>query len=122
MQTSRAMTAGVLVFGLAAAGTPAQSTEMGGAVRPARIPQIALACHDGSNYPIQPIAVSRDGDLVTGYMLRTGTGRTIRLRLVPMGNGFRYEGGGIWFDGVRNRVVLNWGRAGAVSCEVVQEP
>jgi len=80
-----------------------------------------LACQNGRNYPIEPIAVSRDSDLVTGYLLRTGSGHAIHLRLVPMGNGYRYEGAGIWFDGVRGDAVLNWGRADAVPCTVMQQ-
>ena len=81
-----------------------------------------LACENGQNYPIQPAAVSRESDLVTGYLLRTGTGHAVHLRLVPMGSGYRYEGGGIWFDGLREKAVLNWGRPGAeVPCTVIQE-
>lgn len=121
MKAMRIAPIGVLAVGLAAPGAPALSADVTVAppVKPTRM---ALACQDGSNYPIQPIAVSREGDLVTGYMLRTGTGHAVRLRLVPMANGYRYEGGGIWFDGVRNRAVLNWGRPTAVPCDVVQEP
>jgi len=80
-----------------------------------------LACEDGSNYPIHPMAVSRENDLVTGYLLRTGTGRSVHLRLMPMGTGYRYAGQGVWFDGLRGEAVLNWGRADAVSCSVMQE-
>lgn len=81
-----------------------------------------LACENGRDYPIQPIAVSREYDLVTGYMLRTGTKHSVHLRLVPMGSGYRYEGGGIWFDGLREKAVLNWGRRGAeVPCIVMQD-
>jgi hypothetical protein len=121
MHMRRFATIGLLVAGLAALGAPAQAADVEG-IAPARAAGMVLACQNGANYPIQPIAVSREGDLVTGYMLRTGTGRAIRLRLVPMGNGYRYEGGGIWFDGVRNHAVLNWDRPNAVPCEVVQEP
>ena len=81
-----------------------------------------LACQNGQSYPIQPIAVSRESELVTGYLLRTGTGHSVHLRLVPMGSGYRYEGGGVWFDGLRGNAVLNWGRPGAeVPCTVMQE-
>jgi hypothetical protein len=121
MHMRRFATIGLLVAGLAAFGASAQAADVEG-VAVARPAGMVLACENGRNYPIQPIAVSREGDLVTGYMLRTGTGRSIRLRLVPMGNGYRYEGGGIWFDGVRNHAVLNWDRPNAVPCEVVQEP
>lgn len=81
-----------------------------------------LACENGQNYPIHPSAVSRENELVTGYLLRTGTGRGVHLRLVPMGSGYRYEGSGVWFDGLRGNAVLNWGRPGAeVPCTVMQE-
>ncbi len=81
-----------------------------------------LACENGRNYPLRPLAVSREFDIVTGYLLNTGSGHAIHLRLVPMGSGYRYEGGGIWFDGLRGIAVLNWGRPGAeVPCTVMQE-
>jgi hypothetical protein len=80
-----------------------------------------LACEDGRNYPIQPLAVSRENDLVTGYLLKTGTGHAVHLRLMPMGTGYRYAGPGVWFDGLRGEAVLNWGRADAVSCSVMQD-
>ena len=80
-----------------------------------------LACENGKNYPIHPMAVSRENDLVTGYLLKTGTGSSVHLRLMPMGNGYRYAGPGIWFDGLRGEAVLNWGQANEVSCTVSQE-
>jgi len=80
-----------------------------------------LACENGRDYPIRPLAISREYDLVTGYVLYTGRGRGIHMRLVPMGSGYRYEGGGVWFDGLRGNAVLNWGRRDAVLCEVHQE-
>lgn len=80
-----------------------------------------LACEDGRNYPLRPLAVSRENDLVTGYLLHTGRGRAVHLRLVPMGVGYRYAGPGIWFDGLRGEAVLNWGRPYAVACTVEQD-
>jgi hypothetical protein len=80
-----------------------------------------LSCENGSNYPIQRIAVSREGDLVTEYLLRAGTGRSIHLRLMPMDVGYRYAGRGVWFDGLRGEADLNRGRRAAVSCTVAQE-
>ena len=121
MKTRHLTAIGLLLAGLPILCARAGAADLG-ATGPARAASMVLACQNGANYPIQPIAVSREGDLVTGYMLRVGTGRAIHLRLVPMGNGYRYEGGGVWFDGVRSRAVLNWGRPGAVPCEVVQEP
>jgi hypothetical protein len=82
---------------------------------------IWLACENGRNYPVQPIAVSRENDLVTGFLVTTRPGHGVHLRLVPMGAGYRYAGAGIWFDGERGQAVLDWGRPGAVPCTVMQE-
>jgi hypothetical protein len=38
-----------------------------------------------------------------------------------MGNGYRYAGPDIWFDGVRGDAVLNWDRPDAVPCKVLQQ-
>jgi hypothetical protein len=91
----------------------------GMAVHPAQ--RMWLACENGHNYPLQAAAVSRDYDLVTGYLLRTGRGHAVHLTLVPMGNGYRYAGPGVWFDGVRGDAVLNWDRPDAVACKVLQQ-
>jgi len=81
---------------------------------------IFLNCENGRTYPIRPAAVSVEGDLVTGYLL-TGHGRGVHIRLMPMGDGYRYAGLGIWFDGLRGNAVLNWGTPRAVNCTVTQE-
>ena len=106
---------GALAVALAVSATNARA-------EPAAAQKMWLACENGRNYPIQPTAVSRENELVTGYLLHTGTGRSVHLRLVPMGSGYRYEGGGIWFDGLRANAVMNWGRPGAeIPCTVMQE-
>jgi len=80
-----------------------------------------LSCENGREYPLHPLAVSREGDLVTGYLLVTGRGRGVHVRLIPMGSGYRYAGPGVWFDGMRQQAVLNWGRPDEVPCTVMQE-
>jgi hypothetical protein len=80
-----------------------------------------LACENGREYPIRPIAVSREYDLVTGYLIMTGHGRGVHVRLMPMGSGYRYAGRGVWFDGLREKAVLNWGTPNEVPCTVMQE-
>jgi hypothetical protein len=80
---------------------------------------IWLACDNGRNYPVRPVAVSDEGDLVTGYIV-VGRHRNVHIRLIPMGEGYRYAGLGIWFDGLGGDAVLNWGRPGAVPCTVQQ--
>ena len=79
-------------------------------------PGFLLSCENGRNYPVRPIAISQEGDMVTGVL---GTGRGgVHVRLMPMGDGYRYAGRGIWFDGLRNAAVLNWGTLHAVNCLV----
>ena len=83
-------------------------------------PRLALACENGRTYPIRPVAVSGLGDLVTGYIV-LGRGHGIHIRLVPMGDGYRYAGSGIWFDGLNNEAVIYWGTPAAVPCTLVQD-
>lgn len=108
-------------FALAALVVPFVLSATAWGAEPSDAPKMWLACENGQNYPIQPLAVSRENDLVTGYLLRTGTGHGVHLRLMPMGTGYRYAGPGVWFDGLRGEAVLNWGRADAVPCSVMQE-
>jgi hypothetical protein len=114
--------AAVTISGLGLWFSQASAADIGISVgEQSRTTGMILACENGARYPIRPIAVSREADLVTGYMLRTGTGRAIHLRLVPMGEGYRYEGGGIWFDGIRDTAVLDWGTRHEVPCQVFRE-
>jgi len=78
-----------------------------------------LACENGRNYPVRPKAISDEGDLVTGY-IRVSRHHNVPIRLIPMGEGYRYAGRSIWFDGVAGDVVLNWGKRGAVPCSLQQ--
>ena len=84
-------------------------------------PRCGSPAKTGANIRIRPIAVSRENDLVTGYMLMTGHGHGVHMRLIPMGSGYRYAGPGVWFDGLRGNAVLNWGTPGEVPCKVLQE-
>jgi hypothetical protein len=105
------------------ASTMVQAADVGAAGEPAPIAaqRMWLACENGRDYPLRPLAVSREGDLVTGYLLMTGHGRGVHVRLIPMGSGYRYAGPGVWFDGMRQQAVLNWGRPDEVPCTVMQE-
>lgn len=78
---------------------------------------LLLSCENGRNYPIHPIAVSIAGELVTGY-IQTGPRQRLHIRLIPMGNGYRYAAHGLWFDGFRGAAVLNYGPSHAVACSV----
>src|SRR5262245_3478710 len=98
-------------------------TVLGSIMEPARAhdrvrPPSGLDCENGRFYPIRPLAVSDLGDFVTGY-ISTGRGRGVHIRLVPMGDGYRYAGRGIWFDGNLQDAVLYWGTRAATACTVV---
>lgn len=83
----------------------------------ARAGNLALTCDDGHIYRLQPRAISGDGDLVTGYLLN-GPGGQRHLRLIPMGDGYRYSGIGVWLDGIRADATLNFGFHRSTRCEV----
>ena len=112
------------LLALIAASTVAQAADVSaGSAGPGPVAaqRMWLACENGRDYPLHPLAVSREGDLVTGYLLMTGHGRGVHMRLIPMGSGYRYAGRGVWFDGMRQQAVLNWGRPDEVPCKVMQE-
>jgi hypothetical protein len=104
-----------------ALSTMAFGADMASGAGPVAAHKMWLSCENGREYPIRPIAVSREYDLVTGYVLMTGHGRGVHMRLIPMGSGYRYAGPGVWFDGLRGQAVLNWGRPDEVPCTVMQE-
>jgi hypothetical protein len=81
---------------------------------------LTLSCENGRSYPLCPIAVSIEGEIVTGR-LGLGAGRGVHVRLVPMGVGYRYIGRNVWFDGVRSDAILYLGQRRAVACTVVRD-
>ena len=79
--------------------------------------ELRLSCENGHSYPICPIAVSEEGELVTGH-LALGRGRGIHVRLAPMGVGYRYIGPGVWFDGLRGDAQLFLTKDNPIACTV----
>jgi hypothetical protein len=109
------------LIGSVVASTLAQADGVAAGPGPISAQKMWLSCENGRDYPLHPLAVSREFDLVTGYLLVTGHGRGVHMRLIPMGSGYRYAGPGVWFDGMRGQAVLNWGRPDEVPCKVMQE-
>jgi hypothetical protein len=104
-----------------ASAVPARAADLGipvpaGAV--ASCSGLALVCQNGRTYPICPIAVSVAGELVTGRLV-TAPHRGTHIRLIPMGDGYRYAGRGIWFDGKYAAATLFFGQQASTACEVV---
>jgi hypothetical protein len=104
MALRHAKVAMALILGALGAATAASADGMD-VRRSAPTAPLALHCNNGHVYPLQPRAVSDAGELVTGA-LYTRPHRAARVRLVPMGYGYRYAGRGIWFDGVRGDAAL----------------
>lgn len=80
-----------------------------------------LSCDNGGNYQIRPVAVSEEGDLVTAQLILRG-GRGARVRLIPSGEGYRYAGPNVWFDGWRENVYLYLSKNRPIACTVVGGP
>jgi hypothetical protein len=80
-------------------------------------PFATLSCENGQTYPIVARAVSVAGDLVTGYLVLSPR-HAVHIRLIPMTDGYRYAGRGIWLDGLRTVAVLSFGKYQTVSCNV----
>ena len=102
---------GLTAFSLTHSGSPVLAGGVCGGV--------TLACENGQSYPLCPIAVSIEGEIVTGQLRVQGRG--VHMRLVPMGVGYRYIGRNIWFDGVRSNAILYFGVHRPVACIVERE-
>lgn len=76
---------------------------------------ITLHCENSRVYGLCPIAVTDVGELVTA---RLSTPSSIHVRLIPMGDGYRYAGRGIWFDGKDSVGRLYFGQRRSVACNV----
>ena len=119
---SNVFKASAVICAVLGAGTwSAQSADLGLKVSPRAVvgscSEIVLTCENGREYPICPIAVTVDGDLVTAS-LYTAPHQATYVRLVPMGVGYRYAGKGIWLDGLRRTAFLNFSNRSSVACTV----
>lgn len=83
------------------------------ALRPCQA--ITLHCENSRVYGLCPIAVTDAGELVTA---RLSTPASIPVRLIPMGDGYRYAGKGMWFDGKDSVGRLYFGERRSVACNV----
>lgn len=81
---------------------------------------LALSCDNGSVYHFRARAISDLGEIVTGY-LKTSARGAVHVRLIPMGDGYRYAGRGLWFDGKGDVAVLYFGERHATNCTIVRD-
>ncbi|MGP9811309.1 hypothetical protein ACTZWT_07325 [Rhodopseudomonas sp. NSM] len=66
---------------------------------------LSVSCANGGNYVLQSGPVAAPGEIVTARLYLTPH-RAVPMRLIPMGDGYRYAGRGIWLDGIRDQALL----------------
>ena len=76
---------------------------------------IRLACENARTYGLCPIGVTDVGEVVTATLTSPGPHY---VREIPMRDGYRYAGRGIWFDGKGTAGRLFFGPARSVACSV----
>jgi hypothetical protein len=121
MTTTRICCGIALAGALLASPLTLGAAQAGGYPAPAHASgSIALSCENGRVYPLRVRSVSDFGEIVTGY-LSVSPRHAAHVRLIPMGDGYRYAGRGIWFDGKREVAVLYFGKNSAVNCTVLRD-
>jgi hypothetical protein len=101
-----------------ALGVPASARADGIALPRAAVAScnaITLVCENARSYGLCPIGITDAGELVTATLSPPGL---TPVRLIPMGNGYRYAGRGIWFDGKGAQGRLFFGQSRSVACGV----
>jgi hypothetical protein len=115
--------AGVLALGVTLLSNPqpAVAADLGlmtsGPTSVGNCSEIVFTCENGHRYPLCPIAVTVEGEVVTAS-LRIGRHGGTHVRHIPMGVGYRYAGPGIWLDGFRENALLNFGKRSQVACTI----
>jgi hypothetical protein len=77
----------------------------------------AIACENGGNYRLISRPAVVPGDVVTGRLFLSPH-RGLHVRLIPMGEGYRYAGRGVWLDGIRDHALLYLSKYHPVACTV----
>ncbi|HLJ00227.1 MAG TPA: hypothetical protein VKT76_10955 [Bradyrhizobium sp.] len=104
----------LVVFGLAVAALFLTAPQaFAGTYRP----DFVATCENGHSYPVRALAISEQGELVTGT-LWSGHHRAAHIRLMPVGFGYRYAAQGLWLDGWRSDADLFFGKHRPVACTV----
>jgi hypothetical protein len=81
---------------------------------------IALSCDNGRLYPFRVRSVSDFGEIVTGSLFIRPR-NAVHMRLIPMGDGYRYAGRGVWFDGKHETAILYFGNHNGVNCTILRD-
>jgi hypothetical protein len=78
---------------------------------------LTLSCSNGHRYYFRPQARTVRDEIVTAHLV-VAPRRWIKMRLVPMGDGYRYAGRGVWLDGVGPVATLEFWKRPALSCTI----
>jgi hypothetical protein len=79
--------------------------------------QFIVACENGANYVLRSGRTTISGDVVTGRFFLSPR-RSVHVRLIPMGDGYRYAGRGLWLDGIRDQAFLFLRKNSPIACHV----
>lgn len=77
----------------------------------------SVSCENGRNYVLRPQVQTVSADVITAYLL-VSKRHVAKVRLIPMGEGYRYSGHGIWLDGIRTEALLYFGKSRPLACGV----
>ncbi len=102
----------VVAMGMAGGAACVQAGELPGGA-------FSIDCQDGSNYKLTSPPVLVPGDIVTGH-LHLSPRHATPVRLMPMGQGYRYAGHGVWLDGIREHALLYRSKYNPVACIVTR--
>lgn len=78
-----------------------------------------VSCENGANYRLRSDRASFPGDIVTGHFYLSRK-HVMPVRLMPMGEGYRYAGRGIWLDGIRDHALLYLSKYRPLACVVAR--
>jgi hypothetical protein len=79
----------------------------------------SIDCQDGAVYKLTSGRVAFPGDIVTAHLYLTPR-HAMPVRLIPMGEGYRYAGHGVWLDGIREHALLYRSKYQPVACLVTR--
>jgi hypothetical protein len=79
--------------------------------------EFAIDCQNGAAYRLSSGPVTFPGDIVTAR-LHLSPRHALPVRLIPMGQGYRYAGRGVWLDGIRDHALLYRSKYHPVACTI----
>jgi hypothetical protein len=106
-----------ILLGLLAAPAAVMGTSCASAQTYLPGAEFSVACENGGNYRLNSGRAAFPGDIVTGH-LHLGPRHAVSVRLIPMGEGYRYAGHGVWLDGIRDHALLYRSKYRPVACVV----